>query len=71
MYSLPMSIMICCVVLAQHISSVESSLSEVEQAPSSKFSTSQPAFMSLESVSTRRFSFRMLTLFESLERSND
>ena len=71
MHSLPMSIMICRVVRAQHISSVESSLSEVEQAPSSKFSISPPAFMSLESLSTRRFSFLMLTLFESLERSRD
>ena len=63
--------MICRVVLAHNISCVVSSLSEVEQEPSSKFSISPPAFMSLESLSTRRFSFRMLTLFESLERSRD
>ena len=66
---LPMSIMICRVVLAQYISSVESSESAA-CAPSSKFSIS-PSFMSLVGLSTVRFSFLMLILFELLESSRD
>ena len=67
---LPVSIMICRVVLAQNISPVGSSLSKVGQVSPSKFSVPL-AFMSLVSLSTMRFSLLMLTLFESSESSRD